>query len=456
MEDSFVRRRRLVAGLVASALIVGACSSSGATTAPSAAASAAAPSAAASTGGESAAPSAAGGQLGGTVSVIGTWTGAEQDSFMAMVAPWEQQTGAKVQYTGTRDINAVLSTGIQSGLLPDLAGLPGPGQMAEYYQAGALKTLDDVLDVSTYTAQTSPGLVALGTIDGKITGIFIKADIKGLFWYNKDVYKAGDPTSFDDLLAKGKQTADSIGGDAKTFCIGLESGAATGWPATDWIEGFVLHQSGPDIYDQWIAGKQKWSSPEIKQAFQSFGDAVANAFGGSKNVLATNFIASGDHLFSSPPGCVFVNHATFITDAFQKTGGAKPDQFDFVSFPDINPSFAGAVEGSGDLFGMFNDTPQAKSLIAYLATPEAQAIWVGRGGALSANNAVTNYPNDILKKAAADLAGAKIFRFDASDNMPQAMNDAFFKAIVDFTQDPSKLDSVLSNLDSVQSSAYGG
>ena len=192
MEDSFIRRRRLVAGLVASLLIVGACSSSGSTTAPSTEASVAAPSAEASTGAESAAPSAAGGQLGGTVSVIGTWTGAEQDSFMAMVAPWEQQTGAKVQYTGTRDINAVLSTGIQSGLLPDLAGLPGPGQMAEYYKAGALKALDGVLDVGTYTAQTSPGLVALGTIDGKITGIFIKADIKGLFWYNKDVYKAGD------------------------------------------------------------------------------------------------------------------------------------------------------------------------------------------------------------------------------------------------------------------------
>ena len=453
MEDSFVRRRRLVAGLVASVLIVGACSSGGtATTSPET--SAAAPSSGASAG-ESAAP-ASGGQLGGTVSVIGTWTGSEQDSFMAMVAPWEAQTGAKVQYTGTRDINAVLSTGVQSGLLPDLAGLPGPGQMAEYYASGALKSLDDTLDVNTYKSQTSPGLVSLGTIDGKITGIFIKADIKGLFWYNKDVYKAGDPTSYDDLLAKGKQTAASIGGDAKTFCIGLESGAATGWPATDWIEGFVLHQSGPDVYDKWIAGQQKWSSPEIKQAFQSFGDAVANAFGGSKNVLATNFVASGDHLFSNPPGCVFVNLATFITDAFQKTGGAKPDQFDFFPFPDINPAYAGAVEGSGDLFGMFNDTPQAKSLIAYLATPEAQSIWVGRGGALSANSQVTNYPNDILKKAAADLAAAKLFRFDASDNMPQAMNDAFFSGIVSYTQDPTKLDSVLSNLDSVQSSAYGG
>jgi alpha-glucoside transport system substrate-binding protein len=452
MEERTFRWRRTAGFLAAIVLVTAACSSGGnASTAPTGGG------ASAPAGSEAAGSAPAGsGGAGGSVSVIGTWTGAEQDAFLAMVAPWETQTGTKVQYTGTRDINAVLSTGIQSGLLPDLAGLPGPGQMAEYYKAGALKALDDVLDVSTYKSETSPALVELGTLESKITGIFIKADIKGLFWFNKDVYKAGDPTTYDDLLAKGKQTADSIGGDAKTFCVGLESGAATGWPATDWIEGFVLHQSGPDVYDKWMTGQQKWSSPEIKQAFQAFGNVVENSFGGAKNVLATNFVASGDHLFSKPPGCVFVNHATFITDAFKKTGGAKDGQFDFFPFPDINTSFAGAVEGSGDLFGMFNDTPQAKSLIAYLATAQAQSIWVGKGGAISANKSVTNYPSDILKKAAGDLASAKIFRFDASDNMPQAMNDAFFKGIVDYTKDASKLDSVLTNLDTVQTSAYGG
>ena len=451
MEERTFRWRRTAGFLAAIVLVAAACSSGGnASTAPTGGG------ASAPAGSEAAGSAPAGsGGAGGSVSVIGTWTGAEQDAFLAMVAPWETQTGTKVQYTGTRDINAVLSTGIQSGLLPDLAGLPGPGQMAEYYKAGALKALDDVLDVSTYKSETSPALVELGTLESKITGIFIKADIKGLFWFNKDVYKAGDPTTYDDLLAKGKQTADSIGGDAKTFCVGLESGAATGWPATDWIEGFVLHQSGPDVYDKWTTGQQKWSSPEIKQAFQAFGNVVENSFGGAKNVLATNFVASGDHLFSKPPGCVFVNHATFITDAFKKTGGAKDGQFDFFPFPDINTSFAGAVEGSGDLFGMFNDTPQAKSLIAYLATAQAQSIWVGKGGAISANKNVTNYPSDILKKAAGDLAAAKIFRFDASDNMPQAMNDAFFKGIVDYTKDASKLDSVLTNLDTVQTSAYG-
>ena len=71
-----------------------------------------------------------------------------------MVKPFEAPTGVTVKYTGTRDINAVLTTGVASGILPDLAGLPGPGQMAEFAKAGALKPLDDVLDIAAYKADT--------------------------------------------------------------------------------------------------------------------------------------------------------------------------------------------------------------------------------------------------------------------------------------------------------------
>ena len=448
MEETFVRRRRLVAGLVASVLIVGACSSSGTTAAPSSEASAA-PSAEASTGGESAAPSS-GGQIGGVVTVIGTWGGSEQDSFLAMVAPFEAATGIDVQYTGTRDINTVLSTGVASGILPDVAGLPGPGQMTEWAKAGALKPLDDVLDVATYTADTAPALVKLGTVDGKISGVFIKAAVKGLIWYNPANYSAGAPATWDALEATAAAPAKNL------WCVGLESGAASGWPGTDWIEDFVLRQSGPDVYDAWVAGTQKWTSPEIKSAFEAFGKVIDQSYGGSNAVLTTNFGDGGNQLFTDPPGCLFHHQASFITDFFKKQGGAKDGQFDFFRMPDINASFAGATTGAGDLFGMFNDTPQARALMAYLVTADAQKIWVERGGALSANTKVTSYPDDVSKRSAEILANAGVFRFDASDLMPTAMNDAFWKSILDYVKTPADLDSILSNLDSVQTSAYGG
>ena len=97
-----------------------------------------------------------------SVTVVGTWGGSEQESFLAMVKPWEDRTGNKVKYTGSRGLGAYLQTAVASGTLPDLAGLPGPGEMAEFYAQGALKPLDDVLDIATYKAETAPAFVELG------------------------------------------------------------------------------------------------------------------------------------------------------------------------------------------------------------------------------------------------------------------------------------------------------
>ncbi|HEU5204515.1 MAG TPA: ABC transporter substrate-binding protein [Candidatus Limnocylindrales bacterium] len=451
---------RLWVLLAVAAIAVAACSSGGESAAPggeSAAPPASAPA------GESAAPGgspAAGGEfncenIGGEVSVVGSWTGAEQDSFLAMVAPWEECSGATVNYTGSRDLAAQLTTGIASGTLPDVAGLPGPGLMKEWYDQGALKPLSFV-DFATYEANTPPGFAAAGKAsDGQLLGIFTKAAVKGLIYYNKANWQGGDPATWDELNTTAR---GAVSGDEKQWCIGVESGAASGWPGTDWVEDIVLRQAGPDVYDAWVAGEQKWTSPEIKAAFETFGDAVANAYGGSNYIVTTNFGKAANPMFADPPGCLLHHQASFITDFFKNEAGAQDGDFDFFVMPDINPEFSGAITTAGDLFGMFNDTPQAQSLINYLLTAEAQQIWVERGGFISMNKNVPAdvYPDDTSRRSAEILAGASSAKFDASDLMPNAMNQAFFEAIVAFVQNPGDIDSILSNLDNVQADAYGG
>jgi alpha-glucoside transport system substrate-binding protein len=389
---------------------------------------------------------------GKSVTVIGTWGGDEQKAFLAMVKPWEDSTGNKVKYTGTRDINTVLTTGVASGVLPDLAGLPGPGQMTQW--ADSLVDLSGVLDVPTYTSETAPALVTLGTVDSKLVGVFIKTAVKGLIWFDPKILAdlaTTPPATWDALQAyvtanKAKATAP--------WCQGVEDGAASGWSGTDWIEDIVLRQAGPDVYQQWYQGKVKWTDPAIKTAWTTFGDVVANSFGGPTTVNATNFKVAGDPLFKTPPGCMFLHQASFITGLGGfKTATAGTD-YNFFPFPDINAQYTGAVEGAGDLFGMFHDTPASRSLMAYLVTAPAQNIWVKIGGALSANKNATDYPDDISKRSAAILTNAKIFAFDASDLMPTAMNAAFWKGIVAYIKDSSQLDSILANLDKVQTDAY--
>ena len=210
----------------------------------------------------------------------------------------------------------------------------------------------------------------------------------------------------------------------------LESGGDSGWPGTDWIEDIVLRQAGPTVYDGWVAGTTKWTDPAIKAAWSTFGDAVANAYNTPAGyVNATNFGKAANPMFASPAGCLLHHQASFITDFFKNEAKAQPADYGFFPFPDIDPAYAGSITGGGDLFGMFNDTPQARSLIQYMLTPEAQQIWVERGGFISANKNVPldAYPDPASKASAEILANAKTFRFDGSDLMPNAMNKAFFQ-----------------------------
>jgi alpha-glucoside transport system substrate-binding protein len=393
------------------------------------------------------------GPIGGTVRVVGSWSGSEEQAFLALVRPFEQNTGITVDYTGTRDLNGLLWEGVAKGTPPDVAGLPGPGQMAEFARHGSLKDLASVIDVSSYKQDTVPTFIDLGTVDGKLVGAFIKATLKGLIWYNPNIFTLDPPQNWIELV---RDAGIARRADEKTWCMSLGSDATTGWPGTDWIEDIVLRQSGPDVYDDWAAGRLTWTSPEIHKAWELFGTVVADAYGGPAGFIGTDFEDGGNGLFENPPQCLFHHQATFMTSFFESEAGARKGEYDFFPFPIIDGRYANSVTGAGDLFGMFTDTPQSRALMEYLLTPEAQSIWVARGGALSVNTRVNNYPDDISLRAAQELTTAQRFRFDASDLMPEAMNSAFLQGVVDFVRDPSQLDPILAHLDEVQRETPSG
>jgi ABC-type glycerol-3-phosphate transport system substrate-binding protein len=216
--------------------------------------------------------------LGGTINILAVWADAEQDAFMQVIQPWVDRTGVEVQYESTRDINATLTTRIEGGNPPDVAGLPGPGAMATFARSGDLYSLENVIDMDTFTSEWNAGLVADSSVDGHLIGVFIKMSPKGFIWYNPKAFDAAGyevPSDWDGLNA----LVEKIHSDGTPpWGIGLNSGAGSeGWPGTDWIEDFVLRQSGPDVYDAWWQGQQDWTSPEIKKAFEAFGKWAANA-----------------------------------------------------------------------------------------------------------------------------------------------------------------------------------
>ncbi len=402
-------------------------------------------------------------KVGGTVSVLATWGGNELDIFNNMVKPFTDSTGVQVQFEGTRDLDAVLTTRVAAGNPPDVAGLPGPGKMAEFAKQGKMVDLSKVLDMNQMKKSYAQGWLDLGTVDGTLVGIFMKASLKGLVWYDPKNLKAAGldiPTTWDQLMSESQTLA---GKGTTPWAVGIESGSASGWVGTDWLEQIFLHMYGPDMYKQWYEGKLAWTSPEVKSVWQTWGKIVADpkmAYGGSQYINSTNFGQAFAPLFDNPPKAYFHMQATFIQSFIQQMfPDLKPvDDFNFFGFPPIDPKYSKAVEIAGDLAGMFKNTPQAAALTKYFTTAQAQAFWVKAADGISPNRDVplADYPDPLSKNAAQILTSADIAVFDASDMMPGKMNAAFWSAIVSYVANPSKLDSILADLDKVRQDAYSG
>jgi alpha-glucoside transport system substrate-binding protein len=446
-----VRGRKVAAAILVTALAVAACGG-GATPSPTTAGSAPPPA-----GSPGASGAASGGQVGGSLTLWTAWGGKELETFNKVLEPFKAQTGIDVKITTVRDA-AQLAINVEAGTtLPDVAGAPTADKIVPYAQKGTMKALEDYLtDFSAYTDETLPGLInggtEIGVVDGKHYMMFVKTQIKNLFWYNAKVFTGEAPKTWDDMLA----VQPPSGG--KLFCSAIESGADSGWPATDNIEGILMRQSGDQVYNDWWAGKQKWSSPEVKKAFETYGQMVSdqNVYGGPNTVLTTNFGRAGKPLFATPPGCTFLDQATFITNFFlEDYPDLKPvDDFNFVEPPSFNSQYDGIQEFFFDNFVMYNDTPQSRALMNYLWTKDAQQIFVDAGGTLAANKNITEFPDPVFQHASEVVKGAEKLLVDGSDNMPAEMRTQFYKGILDFIKDQSQLDQILADLDEVQAGAY--
>ncbi len=400
----------------------------------------------------------------GGVEVLGVWGGEEYDSFQAMVAPWEDDTGYYMSFTGTRDLTAILTTRIQAGNPPDVAILPNPGLMKEFADAGDLIALDSFLDMTQINQDYAQGWVDLGTVNEHLYAIFMKAADKGTVWYNPKVFSANGwtvPETWDDMIALSDQIVAEGKVPAAPWSIAIESGAASGWAATDWMAEILLRKYGGDVYDQLVNHEIPWTDSRVKDVWQMFGTvALTPGYvpGGATAVLATNF-QDGTYLpFETPPMAAMDYLGDFAAGfiSAQFPDAVAGEDYAFFPFPTITAQYSGGVTGGADIVVVFNDTPAVRSFVEYLATADAQTIWVERGGFTSVNNKVSldAYPDVLTRAAAQQLTQATLFRFGAGDAMPSAVQAAWWAGVLDYLQDPSQLDSILANIESVAQTSY--
>ncbi|MGV9246595.1 ABC transporter substrate-binding protein [Streptomyces sp. NPDC003710] len=398
---------------------------------------------------------------GQTLEVAAVWTGGEQANFKKVLAEFEKRTGAKVTFVPAQDpIVNFLGSKIAGGQPPDVALLPQPGAIKQAVQKKWAKPLGPEARAEI-GKNYSQGWQDIGKVGGTQYAAYYKAANKSLIWYNAKVFQnAGtkEPARWEELL---KVAGDVYDSGVTPFSIG----GADGWTLTDWFENVYLSQAGPDKYDQLAQHKIKWTDPSVKDALATLAriwgrkDYIA---GGPDGALQTEFPASVTQTFTggTQPKAGMVFEGDFAQVNIGETKAEVGTDAKVFPFPAVGGQ-APVVSG-GDAAVVLKDSRAAQALVTFLASPDAATIQARLGGYLSPNKAVplSAYPNAVQQKMAkALIAAGDDFRFDMSDQAPQAFGGTpgkgEWKDLQDFLKNPADIAGTQAKLEKDAAAAYG-
>lgn len=429
--------KRLIALLTALMLVLAACSGDGETTDTTAdsgddtTATTAAPD---DTGDDTTetteAPMDEPADLAGTsVNVFGPEAADEGEAIAAALEPFAEETGIDITYVGAGDFSDQINVQVDGGNPPDIAIFPQPGKLADFSRQGFVLPLSDDL-----TAQVkenwSEAWWTFGDVDGTQYGIPIKTDLKSLVWYSPSRFAENGyeiPTTYQAWL----DLYDQMIADGNTpLCVGIESGPATGWPFTDWVEDLTLRQAGPDFYDQWVAHEVPFNNETTTDIFAQINDLWSRdgaVFAAGGSIASTGFGNNAQPLVDG--NCEMHRQASFFA-AFMPEGTTLGPDGDINAFyfpaetADEQP-----VLGAGTLAAAFRDAPEVWAVMEYLNSPEyANARIEAQGGGFLtavAGQDLSLY-SPFEQGLVEILSNATVVRFDASDLMPAAVGSGSF------------------------------
>ncbi|MGB7431336.1 MAG: ABC transporter substrate-binding protein [Ahrensia sp.] len=382
---------------------------------------------------------------GQTVTIAGPWLQPEDDVFRSTLAYFAAATGAEVIYTGSDSFEQQIVIDAEAGSAPNIAVFPQPGLAADMAARGLLSPLPEGMD--TWVAENygaGQSWVDLGTYADKDGadqhyGFFYNVNVKSLVWYVPENFEDAGyevPTTMEGLRALTEQ----IAADGETpWCIGLGSGAATGWPATDWVEDIMLRTQSAEMYDKWTTNELPFNDPAVVEAIEEFGWFARNdayVSGGAGAVATTDFRDSPKGMFASPAQCYMHRQASFVP-AFFPEGIEFGEDVDFFYFPSYESKDLGnPVLGGGTLMSITNPSDATAALMEYFKLPLAHEVMMAQTGFLTPHKGVNAdaYMNDALKGQGEILVNATTFRFDGSDLMPGGVGaGSFWTGMVDYT-----------------------
>ena len=393
---------------------------------------------------------------GKTITGTGPFVDEDAVKFNATMKCFTEMTGIKIDYQGSKEFEASINARVEGNDLPDIVDFPQPGLLGNIAKTGKVIDLTTKLDQTALKANYNQSWLDMATMPGKagdiMAGVWERVNGKSFVWYPKKAFDAAGykvPTTAAELTA----LQDQIVKDGDTpWCIGIESGAATGWPVTDWLEEMMLRTTSLDNYDKWVTNELKFSSPEVKAAATKVGDLFLDpklVNGGKAGIVTTAFGDAPKAMFTDPPKCWLHRQGNFITSFFPASAKAGVD-YDVFYLPGIDPKYGNPVLVAGDIWAAFSDRPEVMAVMEYFTKGEHLKTWIESGGAIAPQKDadLAWYKDPTTRFVAKTIVEAPSVRFDASDLMPGAVGSgAEWKEFTSWISGNKDLDTALKNID---------
>jgi alpha-glucoside transport system substrate-binding protein len=367
------------------------------------------------------------GHEGSTVEIYTTIIEPESTLFQESFLDFEECTGITIEWNGDQAFEEQIAVRVAGGTAPDLAIFPQPGLLASF--AADLVPASDAL-VASVDANYTPDWKLYGSVDGTLYAAPLGANVKSFVWYSPKTFADNGwdiPTTWPELLALSDEIAASDF-EGNAWCAGIESGVATGWAATDWMEDIMLRLHPAETYDAWVDNSMPFNDERVLQVLQEAGKILKNPdyVGNVSAIATTSFSAGGAGVVDG--SCAMHRQASFLGGILVGDYGAtivSPDQTDVEGgittfyFPGASATDRPAL-GGGEFVGAFSDAGAVQAVQLYLTTPEWNNKKAALGGWFSPNLGLdtANVADPVNKVAVEILQNATTFRFDASDLMP--------------------------------------
>lgn len=349
----------------------------------------------------------------------------------------ENSTGLKIKYEIYSDIETHLADNQNTDI--DIAIIPNPQGVINLGERSVVKSINNIISTDTLNNYYSKHLQSITTSENSIKnyGAFFRLFPNSMIWYNVDKYNdIGSPEfqSYDEIL---EFTLNYSKKNNNLWCLDIESGASTGWIATNWLEDIILSEYGPELYDEWSNQNILSSEKKILNSINSIGKLlfIDNAvYGTNKRVVRKEFRNNFKNLLSEDVDCVFSwagHYASFYMPK-DKTFGIDYNFFKFPSTTNSNTS----IVGIGDILTVLNHSDPTVKVFNLLIDDSFGKEWMNKKDAtyIPANKQNKNLIMNPLTYKESKLIKASLientFRYDASELMERKIGaDALWVAL---------------------------